>query len=199
MRRSVLFLMSIAVLLANGVAFAYYGGYYNKVSCKGGKCNGTAKNDKMLGTSKRDIMYAFKGSDLLFGLAASDDLFGFDGNDKVSGNNDRDLLRGGNGFDTLNCGSGQDTLYGEKGNDVLVPSPDEDTSRKILNGGAGNDQLKWGPADVTYTFEENWGADTISGSASAPASYKLDFCRCYSWSSSTCGSGVTTDLIIDLT
>ena len=209
MRKLVLLLtlMSIAVLLTNGVAFAYYGGYYNKVSCKGGKCNGTPKNDKMLGTSKRDIMYGFKGSDLLFGLAANDDLFGFDGNDdlrggdgndKLNGSNHNDTLKGGNGSDTLNGGYGVDTLSGETGNDVLIPGPNDDTSKKVLNGGAGNDQLKWGPADVLYAFEENWGADTISGSESAPAGYKLDFCRFYPWTSSTCGSGVTTDLIIDL-
>lgn len=200
--------MSIAVLLANGVAFAYYGGYYyHKVSCQGGKCNGTAKNDKMLGTSKRDIMYAFKGSDLVYGKAANDDLFGFDGNDnlfgddgndKVNGSNNNDTLKGGNGSDTLNGGYGQDALYGETGNDVLIPGPNDDTSKKVLNGGAGNDQLKWGPANVTYTFEENWGADTISGSESAPDGYKLDFCRYHYWTSSTCGSGITKDLTINL-
>jgi Ca2+-binding RTX toxin-like protein len=79
--------MTLALLLASGVALAEYGGgggiEYNTVRCDGGKCEGTTNDDRMVGTDRRDILYAFKGSDLLFGNGGSDDLYGFLGYDQL--------------------------------------------------------------------------------------------------------------------
>lgn len=175
--------MALVVLLASGAALAYGGGRdYNTVRCQGGKCTGTPKDDDMRGTLKRDVMYAFKGHDKLYGRAAKDSLFGFDGND---------ILWGGDGPDSLGGGYGGDKLYGQEGNDELAPGPDDDANLNVLNGGGGDDRLKWGPAKVVYSFYPGWGDDTLSGSDSAPAGYTVDFYQEY-------GPAVKEDLQIDL-
>jgi Ca2+-binding RTX toxin-like protein len=60
-----------------------------------------------------------------------------------------DLLSGGAGNDLLSGGGDDDQIFGEQGDDQLI-------------GGAGNDQLAGGAGNDTYTFEANWGMDTVS-------------------------------------
>jgi hypothetical protein len=124
--------MTLALLLASGVALAEYGGgggiEYNTVRCDGGKCEGTTNDDRMVGTDRRDILYAFKGSDLLFGNGGSDDLYGFLGYDQ---------LRGGDGSDKLGGGEDRDDLYGNSGPDVLNGGDHADQ----MIGGDGNDKV----------------------------------------------------------
>jgi Ca2+-binding RTX toxin-like protein len=171
--------MTLALLLASGVALAEYGGgggiEYNTVRCDGGKCEGTTNDDRMVGTDRRDILYAFKGSDLLFGNGSSDDLYGFlgydqlrggDGSDKLGGGEDRDDLYGNSGPDVLNGGDHADHMIGGDGNDKVFGGGGGTAGGYIenLDGGRGADLLSGGTGFEYYHFDPGWRNDTISDS-----------------------------------
>jgi|GEM_PF-259753 len=64
-------------------------------------------------------------------------------NDTITGTSGANYLDGGSGDDSISAGAGDDTVVGGTGNDTL-------------DGGTGNN---------TYSFDNNWGQDSISGDA----------------------------------
>lgn len=114
-------------------------------------------------------IYGGNGNDFLVGGDGNDKIFGESGNDIIYGRGGNDLLDGGDGDDTINAQSdGTDSLYGGNGNDVL--NAYTGTGDKLLDGGAGNDELYGGTAndqliggtgdDKLYGYEGN---DTLDG------------------------------------
>jgi Ca2+-binding RTX toxin-like protein len=134
MRRVVLVLaaMSLALLLASGVALAV-----NKI--------GTIGPDTLRGTNGADNLLGRGSNDILLGLAGRDNLQGGPGKDIVLGGNKRHLLGGdknlvgGSGNDSVIGGLGADNILGEEGNDLLADGPDREFATDKLSAGAGND------------------------------------------------------------
>jgi hemolysin type calcium-binding protein len=79
-----------------------------------------------------------RGSDRLSGNGAENDLEGEE-EDEERGGSDRISGRGGN--DILGGGAGSNVLLGGQGNDFLEAGEDRRTSRNVLDGGPGEDQL----------------------------------------------------------
>ena len=115
------------------------------------------------------VTFGKDAADTLSGGAAGDDLFGGDGADTEHGWGGNDYLEGNAGDDVLYGDLGLDTLVGGVGIDILSGGDDDDS----LVGGGGNDQLDGDLGDDTlnggdqldtYTFDANWGRDTIQDS-----------------------------------
>jgi hemolysin type calcium-binding protein len=110
MRRTTLLLviMSLALLLASGVALAA-----KQIDCSdnpGPLCVGTPNSDEIEGTNTRDDIRAQAGDDLVKARA---------GNDVVNAGEDNDLAYGQRGADRLNAG--------QCDNDWMVGGPGDDT------------------------------------------------------------------------
>jgi Ca2+-binding RTX toxin-like protein len=134
MRRVVLVLaaMSLALLLASGVALAV-----NKV--------GTNGPDTLRGTNEADNLLGRGANDILLALAGDDNLLGERGKDIVFGGNERRLSRGnktmvgGSGNDWVIGGRGSDNVLGEEGNDFVADGPDREFATDIVSAGEDND------------------------------------------------------------
>jgi Ca2+-binding RTX toxin-like protein len=135
----VLALMSSALLLSAGVAFAQ-------------TIFGDAGDNRLVGTPQSDFISGKEGDDTLYGKERNDELRGKEG---------KDTLYGGPGPDILKGGPGNDILHAGENNDQLRPGPGNDE----VYGGAGNDVLymrdgevdvgNCGPGkDTAVTFEE---------------------------------------------
>lgn len=115
-------------------------------------------------------IYGGNGNDFLVGGEGNDKIFGEAGNDILYGRGGNDILDGGDGDDTLNAQSdGKDSLYGGNGNDVL--NAYTGTGEKLLDGGAGNDELYGGTGNDQLLggmgddkLDGNEGDDTLEGS-----------------------------------
>jgi Ca2+-binding RTX toxin-like protein len=137
MRRVVLVLaaMTIALLLASGVALAV----------------------TKIGTSGPDTLRGTNGNDNLIGRGGNDELYPLDGRDNVLGGAGKDCLvcatrqhrfftgdknlDGGPGNDFLWSGKGTDNVVGGEGNDLLSDDGGREFSKDILSGGPGNDVI----------------------------------------------------------
>lgn len=114
-------------------------------------------------------IYGGNGIDFLVGSDGNDKIYGDSGNDIIYGRGGNDYLDGGDGDDTLNAQSdGADLLYGGNGNDVL--NAYTGTGDKLLDGGAGNDELYGGKGNDQLIggvgddkLNGNEGNDTIDG------------------------------------
>ncbi|WP_322110970.1 calcium-binding protein [Steroidobacter gossypii] len=106
----------------------------------------------LAGTAGNDVIYAYSGNDSINALGGDDVVYAGAGNDNVQGGAGNDRLEGGADHDTLDGGTGDDILVGGDGHDTL-------------SGGAGADRLEGGANDDEYSFDPNWGADTIFDSA----------------------------------
>jgi Ca2+-binding RTX toxin-like protein len=118
--------------------------------------DGTAAGDTLVGTGHDDVIHGLDGSDRLFGDAGDDLIEGGLGDDTLSGGWGNDQMYGGDGADQLDdVESGNDSLYGGDGNDRLAiarnaAAPD---AVLLLDGGAGDDGLGYGPLNETpYRF-----------------------------------------------
>lgn len=138
MKRVVLLItvMMLGMLVSSGVALAVAE-------------RGTDGDNTIKGTKDTESLSGRGGNDTISGLNGSDSISGGPGNDKLwggepppfvskSGNNS---IRGGNGNDLVVGGFGSDTLHGGAGNDTVVEGPDEDQSRDVMSGGAGDDLM----------------------------------------------------------
>ncbi len=99
--------MSAAVVLAGGVAFAA------TISCKVGVvCNGTRASDVISGTARNDTMRGLAGNDTMRASAGDDWLDGGTGRDALNGgvDNDRYIFGPVWGTDTIADASGNDTV-----------------------------------------------------------------------------------------
>ena len=124
--------------------------------------NGVSGNDVISGDAGNDLLIGELGDDTIYGGAGDDEmyagfrytsafsdagsvnrLFGEAGNDIIVGKEGVDFLDGGSGDDFLNASEG-DTAFGGDGADLLV---DRDTilwRGAALDGGAGNDEIRFG-------------------------------------------------------
>jgi hypothetical protein len=137
MRRVALVLaaMALALLMANGVAWAV-----TKI--------GTDGPNTLRGTNGSDNLFGRGGNDRLFSLAGKDNLQGEPGKDVVFGGNKRFELSGGDknlvggpGNDFVNGGRGSDNVKGNEGNDLLGDGVLRESSKDALSGGAGTDVI----------------------------------------------------------
>ena len=99
----------------------------------------------------RMVVFGSDEGETLSGGVIHDRLYGMAGTDTLKGEAGDDYLEGGSGKDQLDGGGDNDTLLGGVGDDVLI-------------GGAGNDVLEGGTGNDTYSFEGNFGYDTIQDS-----------------------------------
>lgn len=164
---------------------------------------GLAGNDTLNGSDGNDTLEGGADNDVLSGGNGDDLLDGGDGNDTLNGDSSNDTLVGGAGDDTLNGGTSTDVLWGGAGSDVLNGGIGIDTvsyfdsgaavtvsiislSASASGGDADGDSLfsiesaiGSAYADVLTSniggsiLEGAGGADTISGSGAARASYSL--------------------------
>jgi Ca2+-binding RTX toxin-like protein len=143
---------------------------------------GDALDNALLGGGGDDFIDGLAGDDFLEGGEGTDTIIGGTGADTASYQGDPDAVEidlGGDardGFGTIDhltgienlLGSAQnDTLIGDdlanvltggEGDDTLIGEGGDDT----LAGGRGDDTLTGGVGGDTYTFEDEWGVDTIS-------------------------------------
>ena len=70
---------------------------------------------------------------------------------------DGQIIRGGDGNDVIWANTGANWLFGDAGDDRIVGASGDD----VIAGGIGDDRLHGGGGDDTFTFCDNWGADTI--------------------------------------
>jgi hypothetical protein len=135
MRRVVLVLaaMALALLLANGVAWAV-----NKI--------GTDGPDTLRGTNGADNLLGKGGNDRLFALDGRDTLLGGPGKDWVDTHptefrrGDKNL-QGGPGNDIVFGARGSDNVLGDEGNDWVIDGPTRESSLDKVSSGDGNDVL----------------------------------------------------------
>jgi Ca2+-binding RTX toxin-like protein len=155
-----------------------YGGADNDTVLGGtgfDKLFGDDGNDSLNGGSEKDTLYGGAGNDTLLGGTGTDMLYGGDGDDSLNGGGSDgyyessmtfESLYGGNGNDVLRGGTGglgMGLLYGEAGNDILYSG----SAGSNLNGGAGNDRLIGTSAYDIFTFDGEFGRDTVVGMVNA--------------------------------
>ena len=160
-------LVALLLLLAGGVALAKH------ITCDGGRCEGTPRNDLILGASnRRDAVLAGDGDDKVDGRGGDDELRGGSGNDvlfgtvgklTLLGEEGNDHLVGEIGADTLDGGAGVDLLIGGLGNDVLRGGDGDERlgGLRLLAGGDGNDRIAGGFGDDG--LRGDGGSDRLSG------------------------------------
>ncbi len=132
---------------------------------------GYGANDQLKSGSFADFISGGPGNDKLTSQGGDDVIFGDAGNDDITyQGNGTIVISGGNGNDKIHvafgptsrifAGGGDDQVTCDGGNDTIYPGPGRDTiragsgddtvifyslcefdSRKVLNGGAGNDTL----------------------------------------------------------
>jgi Ca2+-binding RTX toxin-like protein len=96
------------------------------------------------------------GTDTLTGI---ENIIGSQGSDVINFNGGANVLDGRGGNDTIIAGGGSDTVLGGTGNDTLLGENGNDT----LNGGEGDDAMNGGGGNDLFVFNDNFGADTITG------------------------------------
>jgi Ca2+-binding RTX toxin-like protein len=104
--------MGTPLVLPTGIAWA------DNITCTGGPCDGTNRNDKITGTAGADVpIRGLRGDDVINGLGEADELRGGRGNDRVDGGPGNDKINGDPGDDTLLGGDGDDRyeFYGAAG------------------------------------------------------------------------------------
>lgn len=90
------------------------------------------------------------GNNVISAGTANDTVVGNGGNDTLNGNAGNDSINGGIGNDVINGGAGTDTLLGGEGNDVfMVTLGSEVTIAERINGGDGNDQIRFANTGAT--------------------------------------------------
>jgi Ca2+-binding RTX toxin-like protein len=161
-------LVGLLVALCAGVALAAV------LTCSGGRCEGTLKDDAIEGSDERDIIYAKDGRDNVDAGGGNDTVYGGKGSDggdapnaegvspELDGNAGNDTIYGGKGADDLdenNIGSdGNDRLFGEEGNEVDIHGH---AGNDLIHGGDGNDQNLNGDEGNNRIFGDR-GADEIN-------------------------------------
>jgi Ca2+-binding RTX toxin-like protein len=134
-----------ALGLAN-IGFATDGTYGPGLSL-----DGDGAGNQLNGSGHDDIIHGLDGDDTILGYAGDDVLEGGLGNDTIDGSWGNDRLYGQDGDDTLtDVNSGDDALYGGDGNDQLTVERSSTVSHStvLLDGGAGNDTLRYAPANA---------------------------------------------------
>jgi Ca2+-binding RTX toxin-like protein len=104
--------------------------------------------DRLIGSGHTDSITGGDGDDELSGHSGNDVIDGGLANDRIEGGWGHDVLRGGDGDDEVSdLYGGDDELYGGEGNDRLVAerSSIAPFSTVLLDGGAGNDSLRYAP------------------------------------------------------
>ena len=176
---------SVLLVTFAGVALA------DIITCDGGRCEGTNRNDEITGSDLRDRIFALGGFDEVFAGAGEDDLNGGSSADNLDGQADNDTYIGGGGNDFLtevyygsgtgddemNGGGGVDYMEGGLGNDILRGQEGDDNSIGALfpsmYGNGGDDELYGGPGedglegdqgtDEHYGGRDNDFIDAVSG------------------------------------
>lgn len=128
-------------------------------------------DDHVRGGSGRDAIFGGAGDDTLKSGPGDDLLWGEEGDDLLIGGFGKDYLYGGDGDDDLMgwddddvifTGTGKDEVLGGHGNDLIIA--EEDTTRKLLNGGTGDDTIYAGKYDLV---SGGGGSDDIFAKAQA--------------------------------
>ncbi|MGY0832691.1 DUF4347 domain-containing protein [Azospirillum argentinense] len=125
-----------AVTLAGGVTISGNG--------EANTLTGSAQNDTISAANGNDTLFGGAGNDNLSGGNGDDSIVGGTGNDYLDGGAGNDSLFGGDGDDTLSGGAGTDRLFGGDGDDVfLISAAADHTADETINGGAGNDVIRF--------------------------------------------------------
>ncbi len=112
------------------------------------------------GSTMGDQVSLAGGDDTAEGFDGDDSLYGMAGNDWLDGGAGNDWLDGGAGDDTLTGGEGEDQLFGGAGNDLLV---DLSGGTAGLYGGSGDDLLQIAEARfLGGTVSGGAGNDTLT-------------------------------------
>ncbi|WP_338847351.1 calcium-binding protein [Massilia sp. W12] len=119
-------------------------------------------NGKFIGRNVADQMLGGAGHDSMEGYDGDDFLSGSSGDDTQSGGNDNDTLLGGSGDDWLSGEDGNDNVQGGAGDDQL----DGGDGENLLDGGSGNDTIYASGVNDTVYFNQGWGTDYLTPSAS---------------------------------
>ena len=142
LKRTVLIFVVVG-LIVPAVAYAA------TITCTGGRCEGTKKDDTITGSSRGDKIQGKAGNDEITEPFAatgpsfdSDVIYGGDGRDEINdGNNspfeDRDLIYGDGGRDTINVDENN-----------VPASAGEQTGPDKVNCGGGEDTVIADPNDV---------------------------------------------------
>lgn len=131
----------------------------------------------------RDFVDAGSGNDTVVTGDDADTILGGSGNDSIDAGVDTDSIEGGSGNDTIIGGEGNDTIDGGDDNDVIyggldpsfpdylnipddghggvIPDPETNNGRDLIDGGAGNDTI-FGQDDDD-TISGGTGNDVIDG------------------------------------
>lgn len=193
MRRAVLLLamMTVALLVASGVALAVTKSCEADVQCFGTKkadtLNGSEGNDSMYGKGRGDTLNGFGGDDHLYGQSGADKLFGGPGKDDLSGGPGNDTLDGGSGgefgdddyyrYEERNWG--KDTITDPTtDNEVLLWFGADSTTgtvttrlvsdpvRPEVTNAGGTSTINWG-GDIIDHVSGSMGDDTITGNGAS--------------------------------
>ncbi|MCP9480819.1 Hint domain-containing protein [Shimia sp. CNT1-13L.2] len=131
----------------------------------------------------RDFVDAGSGNDTVVTGDDADTILGGSGDDSIDAGVDTDSIEGGSGEDTIIGGEGNDTIDGGDDDDVIyggldpsfpdylnipddghggvIPDPETDNGRDLIDGGAGNDTI-FGQDDDD-TISGGTGNDVIDG------------------------------------
>jgi hypothetical protein len=149
----------------------------NRITCDGGRCEGTEERDTIVASDKAEEVVAKGGDDdieldVVFPVGSDDVAFGGPGRDCIDGGGGQDLMVGGPGDDNRPCeftafvnpraamtgGPGDDVLDGGPGDDSLDGIADDDT----LIGGEGRDLIEdLSPSDSDRLFGDG-GDDELN-------------------------------------
>jgi Ca2+-binding RTX toxin-like protein len=116
--------------------------------------------DAVTGGTAGDAPPRFAGAQTISGTDGADVAYGSAHGDRIDLKGGNDSAEGGWGQDTLNGGSGQDSLAGNEGADSLDGGY-ADRAADRIEGGDGDDVLRWSALNGNDSFEGGAGLDTI--------------------------------------
>jgi Ca2+-binding RTX toxin-like protein len=161
-----------SIILDKGGATVDAGGGNNSITFGlgsngfGSAMNAYSGDNHVVAESGDDVVHFYYG-DGLTGSPDNNFVDVGDGNNIVEGNHGTfvvtagsgdDLIATGDGNDVINAGDGNNTVDGGAGNDVITTGSGNDQ----LDGGDGNDQLNGGAGINVYSFDGNFGQDTVN-------------------------------------
>ncbi|CAO3383243.1 DUF4347 domain-containing protein [Azospirillum argentinense] len=146
--------------------------------------SGNGEANTLTGTAQNDTINAANGNDTLFGGAGDDSLSGGNGDDSIVGGTGNDYLDGGSGNDSLIGGDGDDTLSGGIGTDSLIGGDGDDvflisdathhTADETINGGAGNDVIRFYASSSNAVLVLNSNLTDSDGTITIDVSRRAD-------------------------
>lgn len=123
-----------------------------------------SKDGDLIDAAQMQVKMHIKGG------SGDDTIFGSDFGNQLEGGSGNDFLRGGVGNDYIIGDAGNDVILGGAGDDYLVGNAGDD----VIWGGLGNDRMFGSSGNDRFIFEDNWGADRITGFQAGDV---LDFSR----------------------